>query len=1050
MTNARTEITKPAQRRTFPQRVRPELTVFGGVAVLVGLVTALGSYAFHLGIENGMIGENGQIVLHLVTGQAWTVPVAWWSYLLVPALPVLGLIAASSLVRFMSGGERGHGVAGVMEAVALRGGRLPTRPAIGRILASVLTIVSGGSVGPEDPNVQIGSTIASWLGQRLHFSDERVQTLVACGAASGIAAAFNAPIAGVFFAQEIILGEFSTTAFGMVVLSSVTSSVITRILRGESPAFAIPEYSLRSPWELFLYLGLGLLAAVISAAFVRGFTYIEDLAHHWRAPFLVKAALGGLAVGAVGLAFPNLYGVGYETMESVLQGQRLALWLLLALMLLKPLLTSTSLAAGGSGGVFAPSIFIGSILGGAFGQVVHGFLPTLTAPAPAYALVGMGGVLAGAVHCPITAILLLFEMTHDYRIILPIMLCAVVSTLISRWLSPGSVYTERLIRRGIYLHLGRDLNVMEMVTVEEAMTRDFDAMRPEMTLQELAQVLEKSTQHGFPVVNAQGQLIGIVTRTDYQRALEEGRGQTVADIYTRDTVTLFPDQSLNDAMRLLASRGVGQLPVVPRDDPRQIIGLLRRHDTIRAYNQGLTRRMEIEQRIQHMRLTSYRGGELMTLDLSPEAASVGRWVRDLNLPFGTIIVSILRGERRIIPRGDTALAAGDRVVLMVENTAIGEKVRALLLEGKGLPRGRETRYGEYALEASAPAVGKRIAELGLPRDSLVVSVKRRGRTSIAHGDTVLDAGDRVVVFAEDEDLSLVEHCLLGVEVPPGPEFAFKNILVPLDGSEHGWLALEQALEVASHVGGTIHGLFVIEDRMLEQPYTYLRAATSDDSPLDFADGPEKLEALCRARGEQVLAEMQRRCQEQGVDSIGTIRRGQLVDAVAQEDVSEDFITLAYQGREQPGFPSALEQVIRRSDRPVLVAVRRPRAIGRLLVAYDGGQESRQALHLAAQMARAFGSPLDVLGVQESDEDVESLLQQAASILSSYGVEATRLQRHGITSDQIVAVAREQQSDLILVGVYRHNHLRRALLGCTLDNLLRKTALPLLVSSRKEL
>ena len=740
------------------------MAVFGGLAALVGLLTALVSYAFHYCIENGLIGRDGRIVLRLVNGAEWTVPVGgpetiWWGYLLVLALPVVGLLLAAGLVHLLSGGEHGHGVAGVMEAVALRGGRLRVRPAVARIVAAVCTIVSGGSVGPEDPNVQIGSIIGSWFGQRLRLSDERVQTLVGCGAAGGIAAAFNAPIAGVFFAQEIILGEFTTGAFGMVVLSAVASAVLSRVLRGESPAFRIPAYSLASPWEIFLYLGLGLLAALIAAGYVRVLLGIEELFRRWRVHFLLKAGLAGLAVGAVGLAFPQLLGVGYETMDMLLQGERVTMWLLLALMVLKPLLTATTLGGGGSGGVFAPSLFIGSMLGGAFGQAVNQALPGMVAPAPAYALVGMGAVLAGAVHCPITAILLLFEMTGDYRIILPIMLCAAVSTLLAQRLSRGSVYTERLTRRGIHLHLGRDLNVLEMVTVEEAMSRDFKAVPSEMSLAELGRLFEESPHHGFPVVDGQGFLRGVVTLSDYHRALEDGRGSTVGEICTCDPVAVFPDQSLHDALYLLSVRDIGRLPVVSREEPRRIVGLLRRDDLVRAYNKGLARRAEIERQVRQMRLASHRGGELLTLEIPPDAAAVGYQVRDLRLPVGTIIVTIQRGGRALIPRGDTLLQAGDTVVLMVDRPEVAERARALLIAGQGLPRGHETRHGEYVLSATAPAVGRRIADLGLPRDCLVIGLIRGGHDVIPHGDTVLQAGDRVLVVAEAEDLPAVERCL---------------------------------------------------------------------------------------------------------------------------------------------------------------------------------------------------------------------------------------------------------------------------------------------------
>lgn len=760
---ARSEAIWSLMLRRFQQM---EPIFLAASAALLGAVTALGSYLFHLGIENGLVGEGFRAVFRLASGHKWVLFAhsqadTKWGYFVALVLPILGLVAAAYLARLLCPGEAGHGVAGIMEAVALRGGRLRVRPAVARVMAAVITIVTGGSVGPEDPNVQIGATVGSWFAQQLRLPSERVRTLAACGAASGIASAFNAPIAGVFFAQEIILGEFTTGGFGMVVLAAVTASVITRVLRGDSPAFRIPEYTLRSPWELFLYLGLGLAAALLSTLYVRGLVGIEERFHAWRAPFWLRAAVGGALVGVAGIAFPQLFGVGYDTMDGLLHGEPVAVWVLAALMVLKPLLTATTLAAGGSGGVFAPSLFIGGMLGGAFGQMVGKVLPNVVGPPGAYALVGMGGVLAGAVHCPITAILLLFEMTRDYRIILPIMLCAAVSTLLSRRLSPGSVYTARLAKRGIYLEQGRDRGVLERVSVEEAMAKSFASVPPDMPLEELGRFFWENREHGAAVVDAGGHLVGVVTLSDYASALEEGRGEQVGDICVRNPVTLFPDQSLHEAMLLMAANGIGRVPVVSRQDPRRVVGLVGRSDVIRAYRVGLSRQLEAERRLQQMRLASHRGGELLTVPLTNGAPAVGRPVRALNLPFGTIIVTIQRGERAIIPRGDTTLREGDTLVLMVDSPENGALVRALLLEGKGLPEKDSLCQAEYVLSPGSAGVGKRIADLGLPRGSLVVRIVRQSNELVPHGDTVLEVGDRVVVELRPEDQQAVENCLQG-------------------------------------------------------------------------------------------------------------------------------------------------------------------------------------------------------------------------------------------------------------------------------------------------
>ncbi|MGC8874959.1 MAG: TrkA C-terminal domain-containing protein, partial [Chloroflexia bacterium] len=341
------------------------------------------------------------------------------------------------------------------------------------------------------------------------------------------------------------------------------------------------------------------------------------------------------------------------------------------------------------------------------------------------------------------------------------------STLVSQRLNPDSVYTERLAKRGIYLQEGRDRGVLEMVTVEEAMARNFPSVPPDMPLEALGRFFEESGEHGAAVLDREGRLVGVVTFSDYAAALEEGKGKQVCDICVRNPVTLFPDQSLHEAMLLMASRDIGRVPVVSREDPERVVGLVGRSDLIRAYRVGLSRRMEAEHRLQQMRLASYRGGELLTVQLTEGAAAVGRPVRALNLPFGTVIVTIQRGERAIVPRGDTMLQEGDSLVLMVDRPENEALVRALLLEGEGLPDGEVLCQAEYLLSPESAGVGKRIAELGLPRASLVVRVVRQGKELVPHGDTQLEAGDRVVVELRPEDQRLVEECLLGRGVGPG-------------------------------------------------------------------------------------------------------------------------------------------------------------------------------------------------------------------------------------------------------------------------------------------
>ena len=614
--------------------------------------------------------------------------------------PAVGGLLVGWLVFRYAREAKGHGVPEVMEAVALRGGRIRPIVVVIKSLASSLCIGSGGSVGREGPIVQIGSALGSTMGQLLDLSDERIRNLVACGAAGGIAATFNAPIAGVFFALEVILSDFSVANFGPVVLASVMASVVGRVAFGDMPAFAVPAYSIRSLWEFLFYALLGVVAALVGVVYTRLIYWAEDRFDSWKSmPEWARPAIGGAILGLLALLYgqlpglsyervPHIFGVGYETIEAGLLGKS-AFGVMLALMVLKLIATALTLGSGGSGGVFAPSLFIGSMLGGAWGLALNGLLPDITAPAGAYALVGMGAVFAAATHAPITGVIILFEMTGDYRIILPLMLAIVISTLLGRHLLGGeSIYTLKLSRRGVRLSAGRDVDIMEGVQVEEAMTRQMDTVHVDMTLSELQAEFDRTLHHGFPVLDDAGRLYGVVTVQDLKRALERGAplDTRVRDIATTDVMVAYPDEPMAAALQRLSVRGVGRLPVVAREDPTRLLGMVRRMDIIRAYNLALTRRAELQHRTAQMRLQHLDNTEFVEMELRADSPCVGCTVRELaeRLPSEAVLVSIRRPSGQvIIPRGDTVLRAGDRVTAFVVTAAKEELRRQLLGDGKG-------------------------------------------------------------------------------------------------------------------------------------------------------------------------------------------------------------------------------------------------------------------------------------------------------------------------------------------------------------------------------
>jgi CIC family chloride channel protein len=365
------------------------------------------------------------------------------------AAPALGGVAVGLVVAYVLGHERHHGVAGIVEAVALDGGRLRWRRVPVKAAAAAVAIGTGASVGPEDPSVQIGANLGSFLGARFGLPDDRVRTLVAAGAAAGIAAAFNAPIAGVFFAVEVVLGDFAGSGLGLILISSMTASVLVQAFVGPNPAFDVPAYALRSAWELPAYVALGALAGPVAAAYVRAIDASRSLFDRSPVPRALRPAAAGLAVGLAALALPQVRGVGYGVIADLLRGAGPAIGMLLALVAAKLVLTAACIGAGVPGGVFAPSLVVGAALGGAFGSALAAAFPSLGVVPGAYAMVGMAAVLTGSVHAPLTAMLLLFEMTRDYRILLPAMLATAVAFFVARLFERESVYSMPLARHGI-------------------------------------------------------------------------------------------------------------------------------------------------------------------------------------------------------------------------------------------------------------------------------------------------------------------------------------------------------------------------------------------------------------------------------------------------------------------------------------------------------------------------------------------------------------------------------------------------------------------------
>lgn len=531
---------------------------------------------------------------------------------LIPLVPMLGGLLVGPIVYFFATEAKGHGVPEVMAAVALKSGVIRPRVAVAKAIASAICIGSGGSAGREGPIVQIGAAVGSTIGQIFKLSGDRVKILVGCGAAAGISAVFNAPIAGVIFALEIILGDFTIKTFSPVILSSVLSSVTARAILRDTPAFIVPPYEIVSAYEIPLYILLGGFAGIIAVLFTRTLYLSEDFFDQkLKIPGYLKPALGGLLLGFIGLlavklnyagfahmSAPSIFADGYEAVSSVLGGG--GLWFtLLALIVLKMIATNLTLGSGNSGGIFAPSLFMGAMAGGLFGTIVHSLFPTVTANPGAYALVGMAAVVAGTTHATITSILIVFEMTKDYRIMLALMVACVFSTLVARRLLPSSIYTLKLIRKGINLSGGRDVNLLEVVKIKEIMLREFKTIPMHTSLASLLRYLEESTETTLPVVTPDGRLYGMISFQDLRQILTKHEVDALviaSDIATTEIISVTEDENLKQALEKFGTRDFDLLPVVDKEDPTRIKGIIHKSYLLSYYNKRLMERMVKEEK----------------------------------------------------------------------------------------------------------------------------------------------------------------------------------------------------------------------------------------------------------------------------------------------------------------------------------------------------------------------------------------------------------------------------------------------------------------------
>jgi len=514
----------------------------------------------------------------------------WYLIILIPAI---GGLIVGPLIYFFAPEAKGHGVPEVMQAILLKHGKIRPRVAAIKALASAITIGTGGSVGREGPIIQIGSSIGSTVGQFFRVPQKKLKTLVACGAAAGIAAAFNAPIAGALFAVEIILMDFAVAQFSPIVISAVIATVISHSYEGNLAAFSVPSYEYASPYELVFYFILGAASGLVSFLFIKVLYYSEDFFDKkLNIPDYLKPIIGGFAIGIIALLFPQIMGVGYDSINNALHGNMIW-YIALGLVFLKIIATSLTLGSGGSGGIFAPSLFMGAMLGYFFGALANLLFPDITAGPGAYALVAMGGLVAGTTRAPITAIIIVFELTYDYEIILPLMITAIVSTIVSSYLSSESIYTLKLLLRGISINEGTETNIMESILVKDVYEKDFTSIEVTDNFSKVVSTVLSRKGVEFPVVNKLGSIVGIISMNDLKELLFEKDSLNslliAGDLANIEFESLIPDDNCKKALEIMRNYNFEGIPIVEAFSSKKIIGMLWRNDIQDAYQKEINR-----------------------------------------------------------------------------------------------------------------------------------------------------------------------------------------------------------------------------------------------------------------------------------------------------------------------------------------------------------------------------------------------------------------------------------------------------------------------------
>ena len=574
-------------RLAEPAQFRMVLMSFlaGGIGLIAGLIAFVlykliglftNIFFYHRFVAEFVSARHNQLGL-------WVIPI-----------PVIGGIIVGFMAKYGTSKIKGHGIPEAMEAVMMNRSRIEPRVAILKPISAAIAIGTGGPFGAEGPIIQTGGAVGSLVGQAFHTTASERKVLLACGAAAGMSATFNTPIAGVILAIELLLFEFKARSFIPLVIASTLATAVHMQLFGAGPMFQVAPMDFGIPKALPFYLLLGLVCGLAAVGFSKLLYWMEDQFEKLPVDELWWPAIGALGLGIIGYFVPRVLGVGYDTIGDILNAN-LAWKLLLVVMVAKAVALVISLGSGTSGGLLAPMFMSSAAMGGMFALGVDRIFPAANLSAGAFALVAMGAVFGAASRATFTFIIFAFEITRDYNSVLPLMLVSVIADGIAMWLMPrASIMTEKLARRGLHIHQDYEADVLQQVRVSETMDLDVPTLPASMKVGELSDLIARrdpsvSRHQGMLILDSDGKLAGVITRGDVMRALDADPSGTgsVLDAGTRRVVVAFPDETLHEASAKMLRSNIGRLPVVERKDPRKVIGYLGRPGIMAARSRRL-------------------------------------------------------------------------------------------------------------------------------------------------------------------------------------------------------------------------------------------------------------------------------------------------------------------------------------------------------------------------------------------------------------------------------------------------------------------------------